>query len=81
MNYGRKEQGCRVISDDQTERTKGDQVFNNYVVIIYKIMFISFKGWERHGGYCYKIDSTPRSFEHASSGYFCPSALVSVTNR
>lgn len=44
-------------------------------------MFISFKGWERHGGYCYKIDSTLRSFEHASSGYFCPSALVSVTNR
>ncbi|KAM6077828.1 secretory phospholipase A2 receptor isoform 1-T1 [Theristicus caerulescens] len=39
------------------------------------------EGWERHGGYCYKIDSTPRSFEHASSGYFCPSALVSVTNR
>ncbi|XP_054031206.1 secretory phospholipase A2 receptor [Dryobates pubescens] len=39
------------------------------------------EGWERHGGYCYKIDSTPRSFEHASSGYFCPSALVSITNR
>ncbi|XP_061200171.1 integrin beta-6 isoform X9 [Neopsephotus bourkii] len=39
------------------------------------------EGWERHGGYCYKIDSTPRSFEQASSGYFCPSALVSVTNR
>uniref|UniRef100_A0A8C5U0H8 Secretory phospholipase A2 receptor n=1 Tax=Malurus cyaneus samueli TaxID=2593467 RepID=A0A8C5U0H8_9PASS len=38
-------------------------------------------GWERHGGYCYKIDSTPRSFELASSGFFCPSALVSVTNR
>ncbi|KAM9284675.1 LOW QUALITY PROTEIN: secretory phospholipase A2 receptor [Cariama cristata] len=39
------------------------------------------EGWERHGGYCYKIDSTSRSFEHASSGYFCPSALVSVTVR
>ncbi|XP_067155242.1 secretory phospholipase A2 receptor isoform X5 [Apteryx mantelli] len=39
------------------------------------------EGWERHGGFCYKIDSTPRSFEHASSGYFCPPALVSVTNR
>ncbi|NWU96709.1 PLA2R phospholipase, partial [Upupa epops] len=39
------------------------------------------EGWERHGGYCYKLDSTLRRFEHAASGYFCPSALVSVTNR
>ncbi|XP_064020388.1 secretory phospholipase A2 receptor [Pogoniulus pusillus] len=39
------------------------------------------EGWTRHGGYCYTIDSTPRSFAHAASGYFCPSALVSVTNR
>uniref|UniRef100_A0A452HA76 Secretory phospholipase A2 receptor n=1 Tax=Gopherus agassizii TaxID=38772 RepID=A0A452HA76_9SAUR len=39
------------------------------------------EGWERHGGFCYKIDNTPRSFEHASSGYYCPPSLVTVTNR
>ncbi|KAG8125015.1 hypothetical protein E2320_020267, partial [Naja naja] len=37
-------------------------------------------GWERHGGYCYKIDTIPRSFEHASSGYYCPS-LTTITSR
>uniref|UniRef100_A0A8D0LBA3 Phospholipase A2 receptor 1 n=1 Tax=Sphenodon punctatus TaxID=8508 RepID=A0A8D0LBA3_SPHPU len=39
------------------------------------------QGWERHAGYCYKIDKTPRSFEHASSGYYCPPSLVTVINR
>lgn len=43
-------------------------------------MFI-LKGWERHGGFCYKIDNTPRSFERASSGYYCPPALLTVKNR
>ncbi|XP_026530148.1 secretory phospholipase A2 receptor-like [Notechis scutatus] len=38
------------------------------------------EGWERHGGYCYKIDTIPRSFEHASSGYYCPS-LTTITSR
>ncbi|XP_022425913.1 secretory phospholipase A2 receptor [Delphinapterus leucas] len=39
------------------------------------------KGWERHGGFCYKIDTVLRSFDHASSGYYCPPALVTITNR
>ncbi|XP_027722005.1 secretory phospholipase A2 receptor [Vombatus ursinus] len=39
------------------------------------------EGWERHGGFCYKIDPIRRSFEHASSGYYCPPSLVTVTNR
>ncbi|XP_036600274.1 secretory phospholipase A2 receptor isoform X1 [Trichosurus vulpecula] len=39
------------------------------------------EGWERHGGFCYKIDTIRRSFEHASSGYYCPPSLVTVTNR
>ncbi|XP_034281924.1 secretory phospholipase A2 receptor isoform X1 [Pantherophis guttatus] len=38
------------------------------------------EGWERHGGYCYKIDTIPRSFEQASSGYYCPS-LAKITSR
>ncbi|XP_073097645.1 secretory phospholipase A2 receptor isoform X2 [Manis javanica] len=38
-------------------------------------------GWERHGGFCYKIDTILRSFDHASSGYYCPPALVTITNR
>ncbi|XP_072468232.1 secretory phospholipase A2 receptor isoform X2 [Notamacropus eugenii] len=39
------------------------------------------EGWERHGAFCYKIDIIRRSFEHASSGYYCPPSLVTVTNR
>ncbi|KAM5268278.1 secretory phospholipase A2 receptor isoform 2-T2 [Hipposideros larvatus] len=39
------------------------------------------EGWERHGGFCYKIDTVLRSFDHASSGYYCPPALVTITNR
>ncbi|XP_042804864.1 secretory phospholipase A2 receptor [Panthera leo] len=39
------------------------------------------KGWERHGRFCYKIDTVLRSFDHASSGYYCPPALVTITNR
>ncbi|XP_019409583.1 PREDICTED: secretory phospholipase A2 receptor isoform X2 [Crocodylus porosus] len=39
------------------------------------------EGWERHGGFCYKIDNTPRSFEQASSGYYCPPTLLTVKNR
>ncbi|XP_053155223.1 secretory phospholipase A2 receptor [Hemicordylus capensis] len=38
------------------------------------------EGWERHGGYCYNINKTPRSFEHSSSGYYCPS-LATVMSR
>ncbi|KAK2503255.1 hypothetical protein MC885_008247, partial [Smutsia gigantea] len=38
-------------------------------------------GWERHRGFCYKIDTILRSFDHASSGYYCPPALVTITNR
>ncbi|XP_062972559.1 secretory phospholipase A2 receptor [Elgaria multicarinata webbii] len=38
------------------------------------------EGWERHGGYCYNVDMTPRSFEHSSGGYYCPS-LVTVKSR
>uniref|UniRef100_A0A8D1FZA3 C-type lectin domain-containing protein n=1 Tax=Sus scrofa TaxID=9823 RepID=A0A8D1FZA3_PIG len=39
------------------------------------------EGWERHGRFCYKIDTVLRSFDHASSGYYCPPALVTITNR
>ncbi|XP_036092844.1 secretory phospholipase A2 receptor isoform X1 [Rousettus aegyptiacus] len=39
------------------------------------------KGWERHGGFCYKIDTVLRSFDHASGGYYCPPTLVTITNR
>ncbi|KAM9664360.1 secretory phospholipase A2 receptor [Trichechus inunguis] len=39
------------------------------------------EGWERHGEFCYKIDTVLRSFDHASSGYYCPPALVTITNR
>ncbi|KAM6178327.1 secretory phospholipase A2 receptor [Rhynchocyon petersi] len=39
------------------------------------------EGWERHGGFCYKIDPVLRSFDHASSGYYCPPALVTIANR
>ncbi|XP_036110432.1 secretory phospholipase A2 receptor [Molossus molossus] len=39
------------------------------------------EGWERHGGFCYKIDTVLRNFDHASSGYYCPPALVTITNR
>ncbi|XP_049744743.1 secretory phospholipase A2 receptor isoform X1 [Elephas maximus indicus] len=39
------------------------------------------EGWERHSGFCYKIDTVLRSFDHASSGYYCPPALVTITNR
>nr|XP_035926888.1 secretory phospholipase A2 receptor isoform X2 [Halichoerus grypus] len=39
------------------------------------------EGWERHGGFCYKIDAVLRSFDHASSGYYCPPAPVTITNR
>ncbi|XP_039184360.1 secretory phospholipase A2 receptor isoform X4 [Crotalus tigris] len=38
------------------------------------------EGWERHGAYCYKVDTIPRSFEHASNGYYCPS-LATITSR
>ncbi|XP_020653995.3 secretory phospholipase A2 receptor isoform X1 [Pogona vitticeps] len=38
------------------------------------------EGWERHGGFCYTVDITPRSFDHSSSGYYCPS-LATITNR
>ncbi|KAJ6660809.1 hypothetical protein lerEdw1_017435 [Lerista edwardsae] len=37
-------------------------------------------GWERHGGYCYNIDKTPRSYQHASSGYYCPT-LATIMSR
>ncbi|KAM5280111.1 secretory phospholipase A2 receptor [Ctenodactylus gundi] len=39
------------------------------------------EGWERHGGFCYKVDTVLRSFDHASSGYYCPPALITITNR
>uniref|UniRef100_A0A6I8NRT6 Secretory phospholipase A2 receptor n=1 Tax=Ornithorhynchus anatinus TaxID=9258 RepID=A0A6I8NRT6_ORNAN len=39
------------------------------------------EGWERHGGFCYKIDLIRRSFDQASRGYYCPPSLVTVTNR
>uniref|UniRef100_G1T882 Secretory phospholipase A2 receptor n=1 Tax=Oryctolagus cuniculus TaxID=9986 RepID=G1T882_RABIT len=39
------------------------------------------EGWERHGGFCYKIDTVLRSFDHASSGYYCPPALVTIADR
>uniref|UniRef100_A0A8C6RK96 Secretory phospholipase A2 receptor n=1 Tax=Nannospalax galili TaxID=1026970 RepID=A0A8C6RK96_NANGA len=39
------------------------------------------EGWERHGKFCYKIDTVLRSFEHASSGYYCPPALATITSR
>ncbi|XP_006879432.1 PREDICTED: secretory phospholipase A2 receptor [Elephantulus edwardii] len=39
------------------------------------------EGWERHGGFCYKVDTVLRSFDHASSGYYCPPALVTIANR
>ncbi|XP_033087226.1 secretory phospholipase A2 receptor isoform X1 [Trachypithecus francoisi] len=39
------------------------------------------EGWERHGGFCYKTDTVLRSFDQASSGYYCPPALVTITNR
>ncbi|XP_045154042.1 secretory phospholipase A2 receptor [Echinops telfairi] len=39
------------------------------------------KGWERHGGFCYKVDTVLRSFDHASSGYYCPPALLTIANR
>ncbi|EDM00377.1 mannose receptor, C type 2 (predicted) [Rattus norvegicus] len=38
-------------------------------------------GWERHGKYCYKIDTVLRSFEQASGGYYCPPALLTITSR
>ncbi|ELW47107.1 Integrin beta-6 [Tupaia chinensis] len=38
-------------------------------------------GWERHGEFCYKIDTGLRSFDHASSGYYCPPELVTIANR
>ncbi|XP_058520524.1 secretory phospholipase A2 receptor isoform X2 [Ochotona princeps] len=37
--------------------------------------------WERHGGFCYKIDTVLRSFKDASNGYYCPPALVTITDR
>ncbi|KAG8432379.1 hypothetical protein GDO86_016859, partial [Hymenochirus boettgeri] len=39
------------------------------------------KEWERHGEYCYRIDYTNRTFQEASSGYYCASPLATVTNR
>ncbi|KAM4626584.1 secretory phospholipase A2 receptor-like [Discoglossus pictus] len=39
------------------------------------------RGWERHGAYCYKIDDFLRTFEHASSGYYCASSLATIINR
>lgn len=39
------------------------------------------EGWERHGRFCYKIDTVLRTFDHASSGYYCPPALVTIANR
>lgn len=39
------------------------------------------EGWERHSGFCYKIDTVLRNFDHAASGYYCPPALVTITNR
>ncbi|XP_007940043.1 secretory phospholipase A2 receptor [Orycteropus afer afer] len=39
------------------------------------------EGWERHGKFCYKIDTVLRSFDHASSGYYCPPGLVTIANR
>ncbi|XP_066201349.1 secretory phospholipase A2 receptor isoform X3 [Saccopteryx leptura] len=39
------------------------------------------EGWERHGGFCYKIDTVLRNFDHASSGYHCPPGLVTITSR
>uniref|UniRef100_A0A8D2L8M6 Phospholipase A2 receptor 1 n=1 Tax=Varanus komodoensis TaxID=61221 RepID=A0A8D2L8M6_VARKO len=36
------------------------------------------EGWEKYGGYCYSVDVVPRSFGHASSGYYCPSLTTSM---
>ncbi|XP_076784926.1 secretory phospholipase A2 receptor isoform X2 [Arvicanthis niloticus] len=38
-------------------------------------------GWERHGRFCYKIDTVLRSFEQASNGYYCSPALLTITSR
>ncbi|GAB1286359.1 Secretory phospholipase A2 receptor [Apodemus speciosus] len=38
-------------------------------------------GWERHGRFCYKIDTVLRSFEQASRGYYCSPALLTITSR
>ncbi|XP_031226231.1 secretory phospholipase A2 receptor isoform X3 [Mastomys coucha] len=38
-------------------------------------------GWERHGGFCYKIDTVLRSFEQASGGYYCSPSLLTITSR
>ncbi|XP_027276146.1 secretory phospholipase A2 receptor [Cricetulus griseus] len=39
------------------------------------------EGWERHGRFCYKIDTVLRNFDQASNGYYCPPALLTVTSR
>ncbi|KAM8788559.1 LOW QUALITY PROTEIN: secretory phospholipase A2 receptor [Rhynchonycteris naso] len=39
------------------------------------------EGWERHGGFCNKIDTVLRNFDHASSCYYCPPGLVTITSR
>nr|XP_048282061.1 secretory phospholipase A2 receptor [Myodes glareolus] len=39
------------------------------------------EGWERHGKFCYKIDTVLRNFEEASNGYHCHPALLTVTSR
>ncbi|CAO2597340.1 Secretory phospholipase A2 receptor [Lemmus lemmus] len=39
------------------------------------------EGWERHGKFCYKIDTVLRNFEQASNGYHCHPALLTVTSR
>ncbi|KAM4697888.1 secretory phospholipase A2 receptor [Rhinophrynus dorsalis] len=39
------------------------------------------KNWERHGAYCYRIDDTYRTYQQASSGYYCASPLATITDR
>ncbi|XP_073927030.1 secretory phospholipase A2 receptor isoform X2 [Castor canadensis] len=39
------------------------------------------EGWERHGSFCYKIDTVLRTFDHASSGYYCPPTLITIADR
>lgn len=49
--------------------------------IVSYLFFFFFKGWERHGRFCYKIDTVLRNFDQASNGYYCPPALLTVTSR
>uniref|UniRef100_A0A8C5WIZ9 Phospholipase A2 receptor 1 n=1 Tax=Leptobrachium leishanense TaxID=445787 RepID=A0A8C5WIZ9_9ANUR len=39
------------------------------------------KGWEIYGSFCYRVDESKRTFQEASSGYYCGSPLAIITNR